>query len=310
MKHILPIFTIALALTATTVVAEDFKADYSRYYYDYYSNPTIKGDVIGGATVEDPKWYTDTVQYKDFEIARTFQKNDEKISTNFYRITITGKEVKLYLTDWVQELYTSLEGNRTGSNSLMNHISEYGYRVLNEDGTVFYDENGKEVGMKFTMPDNPSDMIDTSEDKMEYTKWNAPVNRYEYSLGKTFTKGTVIELYMKGLDETVAYSYNAVGDTEKATAQGGYSDGYVVMGETIDSLVKLYPQVSDDVAAKKAMPLAGLDVATGGTNNRVYFGIYAKAVGSPLPGGLPIALVAGLFALGFWYIRRRKAIAA
>ena len=30
------------------------------------------------------------------------------------------------------------------------------------------------------------------------------------------------------------------------------------------------------------------------------------AAGSPLPGGLQMALIAGLFGLGFWYVRRRK----
>jgi hypothetical protein len=82
-------------------------------------------------------------------------------------------------------------------------------------------------------------------------------------------------------------------------------------------------------AAKKAMPLAALDtnwelVGKGqGGANRVFFGIYGMpgagggegggeggTVGSPLPGGLQIALISGLFALGFWYIRRRKNIAA
>ena len=55
---------------------------------------------------------------------------------------------------------------------------------------------------------------------------------------------------------------------------------------------------------------------------QINFGIIASTVksqygdpinpfsGSPLPGGLQIALVSGLFALGFWYVRRRKAIAA
>ena len=54
---------------------------------------------------------------------------------------------------------------------------------------------------------------------------------------------------------------------------------------------------------------------------QINFGIIAQGIGegnsngnsgtfgTPLPGGLQIALISGLFALGFWYIRRRKTIA-
>lgn len=86
-----------------------------------------------------------------------------------------------------------------------------------------------------------------------------------------------------------------------------------------------YPKFNSDIpeenpdhynstlAAGKAMPLSQLipnvyineGLVTG---TAVAFGIYGT-VGKPLPGGLPIALVAGLFGLGFCYIRRRKAIA-
>ena len=53
----------------------------------------------------------------------------------------------------------------------------------------------------------------------------------------------------------------------------------------------------------------------------MYFGVVASGAtytpgtsgtvsGSPLPGGLQIAIIAGLFGLGFYYVRRRKAMAA
>ncbi|MBP5780678.1 MAG: hypothetical protein J6X34_05525 [Clostridia bacterium] len=46
---------------------------------------------------------------------------------------------------------------------------------------------------------------------------------------------------------------------------------------------------------------------------QINFGIVASSskgsAGQPLPGGVSIALVAGLFALGFWYVRRRKTVA-
>ena len=81
-----------------------------------------------------------------------------------------------------------------------------------------------------------------------------------------------------------------------------------------------------DAAAAKSMPLSALD--PGGS--RVLFGIVGSVdgviggykenpgggsgsggvAGSPLPGGLQIALIAGLFGLGFWFVRRRKTTVA
>ena len=56
------------------------------------------------------------------------------------------------------------------------------------------------------------------------------------------------------------------------------------------------------------------------TGYQVNFGLYAESPkggsgnaglnGAPLPGGLQIALIAGLFGLGFWYVRRRKSVVA
>ena len=51
-------------------------------------------------------------------------------------------------------------------------------------------------------------------------------------------------------------------------------------------------------------------------SSQMNFGIVASGQtytpgtsGAPLPGGVSIALVAGLFGLGLWYVRRRKAVA-
>ena len=64
-------------------------------------------------------------------------------------------------------------------------------------------------------------------------------------------------------------------------------------------------------ASGKAMPLSKLiptNPNIDGLGKAVAFGIYGETFGSPLPGGLPIALIAGLFGFGFCYGRRRKAI--
>ena len=91
----------------------------------------------------------------------------------------------------------------------------------------------------------------------------------------------------------------------------GYKGGYGIGVPASDSVVQAQQHISWE-QARKVMPLAALDVGSG---HRVFFGLYVGAdddgpVGSPLPGGLPTALTCGIFALGFWYVRRRKAVAA
>ena len=313
MKHFLPILTVTLSLAATTASAEHF-------YYDYYKDPGISG------ITEFNGRETDTVSYGDFEIERFSQANNGLVSedgsnnTNLYKIRITGgdpdkgEQVKLYLTDFVKSLTDT-------SQALYNNVTRYGYRVLNPDGTV---GETQYIDMVDASQLTEKDVIDTGR----LNAYNDPVNRYKYELG-TFGKDTELELYMEQGDNS-AYSYNGLSES----ALGGYGDGgYYENGiveqtdgllylyhfnSSIDSLSHDYTQFDADMktAANKAMPLAGLDII-GADRNRVYFGIIGETVvvqdktfGQPLPGGLQIALIAGLFGLGFWYIRRRKAAVA
>ena len=132
----------------------------------------------------------------------------------------------------------------------------------------------------------------------EQNQWYTyTVTRNQYFLG-TFSEGDEFEIFMKDSNGNTAYSYSTL-------YKGGYGEGINVV-ENTDKLM-LYYKGGNTTAANKAMPLAALD-----PSGRVYYGIYGKETGpsgAPLPGGLPIALVSGLFALGFWYIRRRKAVA-
>lgn len=128
------------------------------------------------------------------------------------------------------------------------------------------------------------------------------------------------------------------------TAQGGFEDGgYRVPAIQTDSMLDAYyfeqnspstakgdyhdykPFDEDKtLAADKAMPLSQL-IPGGIADAAVAFGIYGMAsgiiydptkdingngngFGQPLPGGVQLALIAGLFGLGFCYIRRRKVI--
>ena len=82
-------------------------------------------------------------------------------------------------------------------------------------------------------------------------------------------------------------------------------------GPTTYKYVGRYDQLHDSFLPNMHMG----ELTLGGV--QIDFGIVANGVegsggaaGAPLPGGLQIALVAGLFGLGFWYVRRRKAVTA
>ncbi|MBR6240544.1 MAG: hypothetical protein IKQ82_03710 [Lentisphaeria bacterium] len=296
MKHILAALTVALAGAATTASAATF--------YDFYNNVSVSDTESYNRDIGDqywfPKYYTDTVTYDDFQILRTSSRDAPLGSTAHYRLAITGDNVDIYLTDFIDNV-----GSPNNVNAIKNKgITQYGYRYL--------DANGNPVSVDPVKTDLPAtpEVIDSVTFK-EGTPEEYTVTRNQYKLG-TFSKGDVIELYMEVGDNGAAYSYASYNnDVQHDGARGGYGDGTKIIEHT-DELM-LYYKGNNREAAQKAMPLAALDVPGPG---RVYFGIYGQAasgggtVGSPLPGGNAIYVIAGLFALGFIVARRRKEVAA
>jgi len=188
----------------------------------------------------------------------------------------------------------------------------------------------------------------TPIDSIDYYNDGREMVRYKYELG-TFNPGDVIEVYMKDSEGREVYSFSSYSDdngesvytpfdknapSEDVVSLGGFGDGgYRVNARVFDKMLYSYyfvdeingepnPDYHDytkfdsnlTLASGKAMPLSALiptNINVEGLGKEVSFGIYGMtaAVGSPLPGGLQIALIAGLFGFGFCYIRRRKAIA-
>lgn len=172
------------------------------------------------------------------------------------------------------------------------------------------------------------------------------VDRYKYELG-TFTQDTVIELYMKDSTGGDVYSYSGFNEgdeygEEAVKAMGGFGDGDRIVMKTDEMLNGYYyldenlekaglpgfggdtveAKAARESASAKSMPLSALEPSL---QNRIYFGIIATSAGfytinddshkiggngAPLPGGIQLALIAGLFGLGFCYVRRRKATVA
>lgn len=358
MKHILAV-TLALAGAATTAFADNF-------YYDYYKNPGQSG-VTNEYWVVDP-WNkyesaTDSYSYKNFSVARNSQwswvKEGESgkaviNNSNFYRIHVVGNNVDLYLTDYVDNAQYE-----TNENALYNHISEYGYRKLEQvtpvnGGRTQYVASGDTVVNTLSRAEDGTLMVKyAGSDEASELKTIDSVNnngktidRYQYYLGN-FNDGDVIEVYMKDQAAGEAYSYSGINVTDTNTnapigADGAFGDGGYLVNLQTDKMVNNYyfqdenlqpeyrgfgtgdeAERAREAASSKAMPLSALDPS----GSRVYFGIIAKVdgviggnngggggasgtAGSPLPGGLQIALIAGLFGLGFYYVRRRKAMAA
>ena len=366
MKRLLPILTLALLGAAATASAENF-------YYDYYQGPGKSG-VTNEYWVVDPynkyESGTDTFTYKNFAVSRnsdweylgnanTTVKNKAIIDgDNFYRISVIGDNVNLYLTDFVDNV-----GGATNANALYNRISEYGYRklqaVVDDDGNTHYvASTNQEDSKKYSLTGDNA-VTPTVKDSIYFEKTyldenneivddSYTVTRYQYSLG-TFNDGDVIELYMKDLNGGEAYSYSGINEIDPTTsapvgAEGGFGDGGYRVNLQTDAMLNGYYYLDENLqpeyrgfgdnedaralASSKSMPLSALDPS----GSRVYFGIIAstgvigggnggggnggdgdegggQGGGQPLPGGLPIALIAGLFGLGFWYVRRRKVIA-
>jgi hypothetical protein len=217
--------------------------------------------------------------------------------------------------------------------------------IEDPDGTIKIDAG--ENGVK-TYRLNEKNVTEIDKiGKIGYGEETQPVARYQYNLG-SFDPKTIIEVYMKDNVGGEVYSFSSYvneefqpfnnkvptlgeGDEILDANQGGFSDGGYVVGSTeTDKMLFSYyfnkpisePKGdyhdytefdSDSIkeAAQKAMPLSQL-IPTNGY--AVAFGMYAWATGEavqggPLPGGLSIALIAGLFGFGFCYVRRRKAIA-
>ena len=133
------------------------------------------------------------------------------------------------------------------------------------------------------------------------------IDRYGYELG-TFTAGDEVEIWMrKGSAEVGSNSHNGPSRYNR----GDEADQWVTRANGYDRdkameimpIAQLYPYNGYQVK----FGISGAEYVGGGQGGGQGGGGNG-ASGQPLPGGLQIALIAGLFGLGFWYIRRRKAI--
>lgn len=294
MKHILPILTAALAFTAmtasaaTTYTQEEFFANQN---YKNNFDQIVKSDIDEG--------HNGTYNFGSYVV--TFEGNSN------LRIHV-NENIKLYVYDFVDNVQSddnsanALNGVNADQKKLA--VQQIGYRkiVAGSDGTFV--TTGKKTDENIHSLGDPTD-TETVHREEKMTEWYTKeydIVRNSYYLGE-FKANTDYELFVSyaanGSDGKWSYTDNAGGymiETDKLMSANIKKDFLSVYDQSIYDLAQVYT------------PLAQV--------NNISFGLRSAPAdpvvvsGSPLPGGLQIALIAGLFGLGFWYIRRRKAIAA
>ncbi|MBR3687510.1 MAG: hypothetical protein IKL85_00375 [Lentisphaeria bacterium] len=278
MKHILPILTAALALAATPVFA-DF--NFELQWRGYENTPGVFDGTAG----------------------------------KYFTIKVTGDEKgKIFLTNYFDSAYQNqsevlddvITNQKTGVSV---KVTDFGYK------------SAKDGLQSFSMTDSDH-IVDlgasSSDPNMQTYAWwgETPLSRKGYYLGE-FTAGDEIQVYLKAVE--VDADGKPIAGTEKSTTS------YEVNGQhnsNINEIDTLNYELLRANATKNELLVGSLYignklnfgiVGTNGNGTYVYGTlkeVTAGAAGSPLPGGVQIALIAGLFGLGFWYIRRRKSVVA
>jgi len=271
MKHILPILTAALLGVAAPVFAETLN-------FDGFSVETTPYNNGGGEGVGEGSYYT---------------------------ITKKGSG-SLFIANYLQTMSNDLSGQGELLTDSQYGITHYGYI----DSTGTYD---------FAI-DDPR--IKDQFEGYSYSGWVAdPINhpntggyigttvvpRDGYFLGN-FEDGDVIQIYLArkvGNDVLVSVASNTPQAITNPDSPVKYTSRWGAKTDTNPSngVGELFfpdgtPEINFVIMASTTRNIPGITDVAGGP------------VGSPLPGGVQIALIAGLFGLGFWYIRRRKAAVA
>ena len=270
MKHILPILTAALLGVAAPVFAETFYFDGFSVETTPYTNANGEGEGEG----------------------------------SYYTITKKGSG-SLFITNFFHE---GLNDGLSGQDEILTNpsygITHYGY----------IDSNGK--SREYTLGDA---RITDQFEGYSYSGWvedpNHPnggamgttvVPRDGYFLGN-FADGAEIQVYLERKDangNVIAWTASNTPQESNGVAYVSRWGGRVDAANNSMAVGQLFfpkqgePEMNFGIIASTTRDIPGITDVAGGP------------VGSPLPGGVQIALIAGLFGLGFWYIRRRKSVVA
>ena len=284
MKHLLALLTVALAGAATTAFAGTTYNETSFINDETY---TAKYDKLQSPDIASVTGKNGTYNFGDYTV--TIQYSSQlKIHAN--------KDINLYVYDFVDNVKSgdnsgsALNGVNPEQNKLA--VQRIGYREIGDfsDGTI------RPLGT----PD------DTETIQMNYAgpeEERYDIVRNSYYLGE-FKAGRDYELYVEytsPLSDNRPWSYTDAGggilaNNDRMMA-AYFAQSFQTIGTDAEALSATYATLVQTNSISFGLR-SGPAPAAGGPS------------GQPLPGGLQIALIAGVFGLGFYYVRRRKAMAA
>lgn len=277
-----------------------------------------------------------TPVFADFNFEILWQKYDHNLyegyDGSYYTIKATGtpgEKGKIYLTDLFNAPRTSTQSEVLNNNEIVwgDDINTPKVRVKITDFGYTFARQGMSGVTSFTMTSasdsiselQPGDVVKLdSENPLMHSIRNygepGVAVRNGYYLGE-FTVGDEIQVYLKAVE--VEADGTPIPGTEMEVTSNNPDGGYNSKFDTRTDLVDLALNGNSTKLQIAQLYLQGqlpfVILGEVGTGNYVYGS--SKEVdwvpqGSPLPGGVQIALIAGLFGLGFWYVRRRKAVTA
>lgn len=263
-----------------------------------------------------------TPVFADFNFEILWQKYDNKAyegyTGSYYTIKVTGnpgETGKIYLADKFNNIYSGAQSEAL--NGVIGTVDDP-YRVKITDFGYTYARQGMTDVVKKSMSSEnivPLDLdANLNPSQNTYSFWNdagtekVSRTRNGYYLGE-FKAGDEIQVYMKAVlvdvDDNVIP--NTIMETTSNNPDGEYNSRYNIAGaDPLNNGMQLAA-----LYLKNELPFGIM--GDPGTGNYVYGSsteVDWVPQGSPLPGGVQIALIAGLFGLGFWYVRRRKAVTA
>ena len=207
--------------------------------------------------------------------------NDEGTAGQYFKILITDGPVTLYITDLFNNQYTFIQNEALTAQGMA--VTEFGFSAVSGSNSSVRSDN-------FIMAEeSPTSLYShTTTQWVEGNGWtNVDYYRNGYSLG-SFSTGDEVEISLSTQNDSAS---------SNTPQHGRYISTFATRAD-----------------GPLDIPIGSLYL----NGTQVNFGIIAVdtsanqdgTLGTPLPGKLAIVLVSALFALGFWYIRRRKVVAA
>ena len=271
MKHLLPILTLALLGAA----APAFAAFNFELLWQQYDNSAYEGN--------DGRYFTIRVTGE------------------------AGEKGKIYLTDMFNTIGDGVQ------NEALNGVTENGVKVTQFGYT--YTKQGMSGVQPFEMTPASDRIVplDSETDSLLHTysyydeEGKHSRTRNGYYLGE-FEAGDEIQVYLQATQN----------DGEAMSVTSNDPDGEY-NSKTLARVDRLNDYLLQSNLTDKQLLIASLYLQDqinfgilgdpGNGSGYVYGVAKEVTVGTPLPGGASVALIAAIFGLGLWYVRRRKAIA-